>query len=256
MKALEMFSLSGKTAVLTGGRGLYGRQIAEALYEAGAKVVMGSRDLTSLSEAAFDMRNAGGDVTALRLDLGSEASILEFAELVGPADILVNNAVARTMSGYGNEASLFDESMRINATGLFIITRAFGGKMIERNGGSIINVASIHGMIAPDPTLYEGLGLNGFIPDYFFHKGGMIEYTKFLASYYGPYNIRCNAVSPGGLRSPKNSEEFAGRYGRRTMLGRMAGKDDLKGAIVFLASDASSYVAAANLPVDGGYIAR
>ena len=104
--------------------------------------------------------------------------------------------------------------------------------------------------------LYDGLEMNGFVPDYFFHKGGMIQYTRFLASYYGPYGVRCNSISPGGLQTNRLPQKFIERYSKRTMLGRMAGEDDLKGAIVFLASDASQYITAANLMVDGGYIAR
>jgi NAD(P)-dependent dehydrogenase (short-subunit alcohol dehydrogenase family) len=158
--------------------------------------------------------------------------------------------------GYDGEVSHFEESMRINATGNFIITRAFGKDMIEQKQGSIINIASMHGMIGPDPTLYEGLGMEGWGGDYYFHKGGMIAFTRFLASYYGRFGIRCNAISPGGIQSHRTPEEFVRRYNQRTMLGRMAGPDDIKGAIVYFASNASLYVTAANLPLDGGYTAK
>jgi len=260
MRVLDSFSLAGKVAVMTGGEGMYGRQAANALYEAGAKLFICSPLTEDLNKAAEEMRADGGDVTPLYVDLGDEASILKLAgevfSLVDRVDILVNNAVVRPMKNYNGDASTFDESMRVNATGIFIITRAFGNHMAEKGGGSIVNIASMHGMIAPDPTLYEDLGMDGFIPDYFFHKAGLINYTKFLASYYGPHGVRCNAISPGGLQSHRTPEEFIKRYNRRTMLGRMAGGEDLKGAVLFLASDASLYVTAANLPVDGGYVAR
>ena len=260
MKVLDSFSLAGKVAVMTGGEGMYGRQAADALHEAGAKLFICSPLMDELQKAAEEMRAAGGDVTALYVDQGDEESILKLADeiisIAGKVDVLINNAVTRPMSSYNGDSSTFAESMKVNATGLFLITRTFGNHMAKNSSGSIINIASIHGMIAPDPTLYEGLGMDGFVPDYFFHKAGMIHFTKFLASYYGSCGIRCNAISPGGLQSHRTSVEFVERYSKRTMLCRMAGQDDLKGAVLFLASDASRYVTAVNLPVDGGYIAR
>jgi NAD(P)-dependent dehydrogenase (short-subunit alcohol dehydrogenase family) len=260
MNVNELLSLKGKNAVITGAAGLYGRCAAQALYEAGARVFTGSSNIENLEKAVEEMRQEGGDVTAFRLDLASEESVLEFHDRVlekaGRIDILVNNSVARPMPGYEAEAKLWEESMRVNSTGNFIITRAFGKDMIERKSGSIINIASMHGMIGPDPFLYEGLGMENWGGDYFFHKGGMISFTRFLASYYGRFGIRCNAISPGGIKSYRTPEEFVKRYSQRTMLGRMAGPDDIKGAVVYFASDASLYVTAANLPLDGGYVAK
>jgi len=260
MKVLNLFSLIGKVAVMTGGRGLFGRQAADALHEAGARLFIASPSTEELSKAAEEMRAAGGDVTPLYVDLGNEKSILALLEQIiqqaGQVDILVNNAVVRPMKSYQDDAAAFAESMKVNATGNFIITRAFGDHMARRGAGSIINIASMQGIIAPDSTLYEGLDMDGFLPDYFFHKGGMIQYTRFLASYYGRYGVRCNAISPGGLQSHRTPKEFVDRYSSRTLLGRMAGPDDLKGAVVFLASDASAYVTAVNLVVDGGYTAK
>lgn len=260
MKVNELLSLKGKNAVITGAAGLYGRCAAQALYEAGARVFTGSTNTEKLSAAVEEMRKEGGDVTAFHLDLGSEESILKFRDSVmekaGRIDILVNNSVARPMPGYDAETELWEQSMKVNATGNFIITRAFGKEMIQQKSGSIINIASIHGMIGPDPFLYEGLGMENWGGDYFYNKGGMISFTRFLASYYGRYGIRCNAISPGGIRSYRTPDEFVRRYSQHTMLGRMAADDDIKGAVVFLASDASLYVTAANLPVDGGYTAK
>ena len=111
-------------------------------------------------------------------------------------------------------------------------------------------------MIAPDSTLYDGLNMNGYVPDYFFHKGGMINFNRFTASYYGPKNIRCNCISPGGLETPDHNSKFVQRYSDRTFLGRMANDTVLMGIIVFLASDASKYITGTNIPVDGGYTAK
>lgn len=258
---MNSFSLAGKVALVTGGAGLYGRQIVEALAEAGAQTYAASRDVAKLEEVSAGLRDRGLNVTALKLDQGDEQSVLalrdEILERGGRIDVLVNNAVARPMrGGFSDDAESFAESMRINATGLFVITRAFGDAMAERGGGSIINVGSIQGMVGPDPTIYEGTGMHGFYPDYFFHKGGMINFTRFAASYYGSKGVRCNCISPGGFRTESHHELFVRQYSDRTMLGRMANESDLKGVIVFLASDASAYITAANIPVDGGYTAK
>jgi NAD(P)-dependent dehydrogenase (short-subunit alcohol dehydrogenase family) len=149
-----------------------------------------------------------------------------------------------------------DLSMRVNVTGLIVMTRAFGDVMAETGGGSIVNVGSIHGMIAPDPWLYAGTNISGWYPDYFFHKGGMINFTRFVASYYGAKGVRCNCVSPGGYQTEKHPPRFLKNYARHTMLGRMADDNDLKGAVVFLASRAAAYITGVNLPVDAGYTAK
>jgi NAD(P)-dependent dehydrogenase (short-subunit alcohol dehydrogenase family) len=261
MSILDRFSLSGKVALLTGGAGLYGRQLVSALAEAGADTWIGSRNVEPLEKIAAEHRDRGLQVRALQLDQADEPSVLRVRDEIlrqsGRIDILVNNAVSRPMlkAGYRDEASTFAESMRVNATGLFIITRAIGDAMAERGGGSIVMIGSIHGMIGTDPTLYEGTNLSGWYPDYFFHKGGMINFTRFIASYYGARNVRCNCVSPGGFFN-HHPEPFLGRYCARTFLGRMANDADLQGAVVFLASDASVYITGTNLPVDGGYTAK
>ncbi len=261
MKVLEGFSLDGKVALVTGGAGMYGRQIAEALAEAGAKTYMASRNIEKLEQQAEKFRQAGLDVTALQYDQGDEDSILalrdQIAERSGRIDVLVNNAVLRPMKkGYQDDAEAFDLSMKVNATGLFVITRAFGDMMGEQSCGSIINIGSIQGIIAPDPTIYRGTDMSGWSPDYFFHKGGVINFTRFAASYYGSKNVRCNCVSPGGFWMETMPEVFVRQYSDRTFLGRMANDQDLKGAIVFLASDASQYITGANIVVDGGYTAK
>lgn len=253
-----MFDLGGKVAVVTGGAGFYGRQIVEALGEAGARTFTASRDLEKLGSQAEICRRAGLDVTAMHLDQASEQSIEQLlgqvVETAGGVDILINNAVSRPMTDWSNPASQFAQSMEVNATGLFIITRAFGEHMAGRGRGSIVNVGSIQGMVGPDFTLYEGLDW-GAAPDYFFHKGGLVQLTRFAASKLGPRGVRVNAIVPGGFFNNQDAA-FVERYNARTFLGRMANETDLKGAIVFLASDASAYVTGASLVVDGGYTAK
>ena len=257
---IQQFSLEGKVAVVTGGRGQYGDQIVAALARSGARTHIAARGVEALETAASAYRAEGCQVFAHSLDLASEESILALRDNVlaqeGHVDILVNNAVARTMKSYHDEAAHFAESMQVNATGLFLVSRAFGDHMAGRGDGSIINIDSIQGMVGPDLSLYEGLGMDGCISDYFYHKGGTLNLTRFLASYYGLKGVRCNSLSPGGFETPRHHPEFVRRYSERTMLGRMANSTDLMGAVVFLASDVSRYITAANLPVDGGYTAK
>lgn len=260
MSILDQFSLKGKVALITGGAGLYGRQLVTALAEAGAKTFVAARSLDACEAVAAAHRERGLDVTALQYDQSDEASILALRDAIlekaGTIDILVNNAVLRPMkNAFQDTAESFDLSMQVNATGLFLMTRAFGDVMAERGKGAIVNVGSIHGMIGPDETLYRGTEMSGWYPDYFFHKGGMINFTRFTASYYGPKGVRCNCVSPGGFFNEQPGP-FVERYNERTFLGRLANDEDLGGIIVFLASDASSYITAANIPVDGGYTAK
>jgi 4-hydroxy-2-oxoheptanedioate aldolase len=233
-----------------------------ALAEAGARTLIASRDVGALEKVAEEHRALGQDVTALQLDQGSETSIVALRDEVkgrfGRLDVLVNNAALRTMkSGFkGEDAAItFAQSMQVNATGLFLLTRAMADLMAERNQGSIINIGSIMGMIGPDPEIYKGTNLSVGNPDYYFHKGGMISFTRYIGSYYGPHGIRCNCISPGGFFN-NQPETFVRQYSERTFLGRMAGDTDLKGIVVFLASDASAYITGANISVDGGYTAK
>jgi NAD(P)-dependent dehydrogenase (short-subunit alcohol dehydrogenase family) len=259
MSIIESFSLTGKVALVTGGAGLYGRQIVRALAEAGARVYVASRNLAALEKLAAEHRALGHDVRALRLDQTDEASIFAARDTIahesGTLHILVNNAVARPVKhGYFDDAAAIDESMRVNGTGLILVTRALGEVMAD--GGSIINIGSIMGLIGVEPLNYRGTEMSGWYPDYFFNKGGMVNLTRFCASYYGSRGIRVNCIHPGGVQTPDHPEAFVTNYSERTCLGRLANDTDLMGIIVFLASDASLYVTGTNIPVDGGYTAK
>lgn len=259
MSILDRFRLDNRVALVTGGAGQYGRQITRALAEAGAITYIASRNLAALEKTSAEEREAGLDVRAVRLDQGDEGSILaareELMEAAGRLDILVNNAVSRAASGgMWATAEDLDASMRVNGTGLILTTRAMGEAMSD--GGSIINVGSMMGLVGVEPLNYRGTEMHGWYPDYFFHKGGMANLTRFLASYYGPRGIRVNAVHPGGLQTAAHDPRFVTNYAERTCLGRLAGEGDLEGAVVFLASSASSYITGTNIPVDGGYTAK
>jgi NAD(P)-dependent dehydrogenase (short-subunit alcohol dehydrogenase family) len=254
----ELFDLHGKVAVVTGGAGLYGRQIVEALAEAGARTFMASRNQEKLRAQAELFRAQGLDVTPLSLDQAREESVRELLDTVvqaaGGVDVLVNNAVLRPMKAWDSPLADFATSMEANLTGMFAMTRAFGDHMAARGGGSIINIGSIQGHVGPDFTLYEGIGWT-IPPDYFVHKGGVMQLTRFAASQLGPHGVRVNTVIPGGFFNNQDPR-FVVRYNAHTFLGRMANESDLKGVIVFLASEASAYVTGAGLAVDGGYLAK
>ena len=259
MNVLESFALDGRVAIVTGGAGLYGRQIVEALAEAGPHVFTASRGQAALEAFASELRVRGLQVEARQLDLASEDSILALRDGImaqtGRVDILVNNAVLRPMLSHDAPKEQWEQSMQVNATGLFLISRAFGQVMAEAGQGSIVNIGSIQGLIGADDWLYEEVPWTGFIPDYFFHKGGMLNLTRYMAGVLGPKGVRVNTLSPGGFFN-NQGDAFVSRYERRTFLDRMADERDLKGAVVFLASDASAYVTGANLVVDGGYTAK
>jgi len=261
MKALSPaagFSLAGKIILLTGGAGLYGRGLAAHLAESGATLILASRNVAALEQVAAEERALGRTVHARALDQAEESSILQLRDSVfkefGQVDGLVNNAVSRPMKSPDAPLADWEASMKTNSTGLFAISRAFGDAMAAQGCGSIVNIGSIQGMVGPDYSLYEGLDMNA-IPDYFFHKAGMMNLTKFFAALYGPKGVRVNCLSPGGFLSGQ-PPTFVERYSKATFLRRMADENDLGGPVIFLLSEAARYVTGVNLPVDGGYTAH
>jgi len=261
MDVLQSFSLKGKVALVTGGAGQYGRQIVEALAEAGAVTYIAARGIEKLEAVAKQERSRGHDVTALPLDLEDEHSIVALhGEVIGRSgrcDVLVNNAVTRNPEAvWTGGMDGYDKSLRINASALFKITQLFAANMQANRSGSIINIGSMMGSVGVETANYRGTHMNDNpSPVYFYEKGGMLNFTRWAASILGPDNVRVNCVSPGGLEN-RQPDSFIKAYSERTQLGRMANSTDLKGVIVFLASDASAYVTGANIPVDGGYTAK
>lgn len=258
---MQMLSLTGKVALVTGGAGLYGRQITAALAEAGATTFIAARGLPALEAVAEEERARGHDVRALPLDLDDEAAIDALVARIGAetggCDILVNNAVTRQPDAvWGGGMAAYDRSLRINASALFYLTHAVAEGMAGRGGGSIVNIGSMMGSVGVEPANYAGTDMHRApSPIYFYEKGGMQNFTRWAASILGPRNIRVNTVSPGGFFTGQPAP-FVAAYGARTQLGRMANDTDLKGVVVFLASDASTYITGANIPVDGGYTAK
>ena len=263
MNVIDSFRLNGRTAIVTGGAGRYGKQIVAALAEAGATVFIASRDLEKLEEVAATFRAEKLDVRAAQLDLGDAAScdrlVADIVKETGRIDVLVNNSVSRCACGGGwkKPLEIYDASFHVNASGTFYLTAAVGEVMKKQRAGSIINIGSFMGLVGPEFANYEGTDMKGDpSPIYFYEKGGLANFTRWAASVLGEYNVRVNAIHPGGLLEPRHPEAFVRNYSARTQLGRLAGQEDLKGIIVFLASDASGYLTGTNIPVDGGYTAK
>jgi NAD(P)-dependent dehydrogenase (short-subunit alcohol dehydrogenase family) len=255
-----LFSLKGRVALITGGASRYGCQISRALAEAGATVIVASKSLPRRQRLVTDLQAAGYDAHTMPLDLTDEGSVkcvaAEIREKWRRLDILFNNAAAGSAGCLERyPAEEWVRTLDVNALGLLRSCRIFGQLMVERQAGSIVNIGSIYGVVSPDLNIYDGHAEMTNPAAYGFAKAGMIQLTRYLAVYFAGHGVRVNCISPGGLYSPEMPAEFVANYSRRTPLGRMAGPNDLKGAALFLASDASAYVTGQNLLVDGGYTA-
>ena len=253
------FRLDGRVALVTGGAGTIGRSLCEGLAEAGATVICASRALGRCEEVANAIRAAGGSAAGMALDLADPASIdalhAEAVGRFGQIDILVNNAISQ-IPGNVREYRVEDweASMAVDGTGFFKMTQVCLDHMLGRGGGNIITIASVLGMVAAEARLYPPGGLDGVRPSYFYAKAGVVGFTRFIATAFADRKIRANCISPGGVEADPPRAN-GGLFADRVPMKRLAQADELKGAAVYLASDASSYVTGHNLVVDGGYTA-
>lgn len=258
MNVLESFRLNGKVALVTGGAGILGKSIVEALAEAGAQVISASRSVESGRELKENFAQDGLEIHTMQYDQSDHGSIVGLKEKIkadfGRLDIFVNNAVARPMKGYDGTIEQLESSMQINGTGNIDILREMASLIEENGGGSIINISSMMGMFGPDLSNYEGTDMGTPPPDYFFHKGGMITLGKYFAKVLAGKNIRVNTISPGGILYHQ-PERFLENYCKKVPLRRLADASDIKGLIVLLASDAGSYINGENILLDGGLLA-
>jgi NAD(P)-dependent dehydrogenase (short-subunit alcohol dehydrogenase family) len=266
---MNLFNLEGKTAIVTGALGLIGKQHCIALAEAGANVVVA--DIDQEKVVAF-AQTLGDKHVGMATNVIDEVNLKAVRAFVmrkyGSIDILVNNAAINDMfenPALAAEQSKFEnyplemwkKSLDVNVTGVFLCAQVFGTPMAEQGKGSIINVASTYGIVGPDQSIYRNEnGEQAFYKSasYPTTKGAVINFTRFLAAYWGQKGVRVNTLSPGGVENNQN-DWFVENYSKKTLLGRMAAPTDYQGALVFLASDASSYMTGANLVVDGGWTA-
>jgi NAD(P)-dependent dehydrogenase (short-subunit alcohol dehydrogenase family) len=273
----SLFSLAGHVAVVTGSLGLLGRQHCRALAGAGAHVIATDLDTTGCEAFAGAVAEELGDdapnrVVGIGADVTDAASLRALRDRTldefGTISVLVNNAAINDMfespaqqgelSKFENyPLEMFQRSLDVNVTGVFLCSQIIGSEMARRRAGSIINVASTYGIVGPDQSIYARPdGTQSFYKSaaYPVTKGAVISFTRFLAAYWGSANVRVNALCPGGVENAQD-EYFVRQYSARTPLGRMATRNDYQGALIFLASDASAYMTGANLVVDGGWTA-
>ena len=269
----DKFNLKDRVAVVTGGAGLLGAEFCKTLAEAGAAVVVADLNQEVADKVAKDLTDAGYTATGFGLDVTRIESTRELVSTTvsefGRLDILVNSAALDPKfdpeaAAKGIAPGAFEDypleqwsaALNVNLTGMFLVTQACVGPMLKQGKGSIINICSTYGLNGPDQRIYIKDGKRvAFKPVYYTTtKAGVMGFTKYLAAYYAETEIRVNALTPGGVYN-NHEEYFVKNYSAKTIMGRMANKDEMNGALLFLASDASSYMTGNNLVVDGGWTA-
>jgi 2-deoxy-D-gluconate 3-dehydrogenase len=268
------FDLHGKTALVSGGAGLLGLEFSKALYSAGANVVIAdvNKDLLEPARESVRKISPAGKAETCVLDVTDRKSISQCAGYAvrkfGSVDVLVNSAAIDPKYDKSQDTSKnskfteFPESMwqlsiSVNLTGAFLLTQEVCKVMEKKGSGSIINIGSNYGLVGPDQRIYRKKGQRNqtYKPAvYSVCKAGLIGFTKFLAAYYAGTKIRVNMLTPSGVYN-NHDQEFKQNYSERTVLRRMSRKDEYGGAVVFLASEASSYMTGSNLVMDGGWTA-
>lgn len=274
MTIQEKFDLTGRVAVVTGGVGLLGAEFCRTLAEAGAAVVVVDLNESASQAVSDSLTSSGYKALAVPTDITQPDSVNALVHKTittfGRLDILVNSAaldpkfdpdaVNKGITPGAFEdypLDLWNSALNVNLTGMFLMTQACVKPMIEHDKkGSIINICSTYGLNGPDQRIYVREGKRvAFKPVYYtVTKAGVMGFTKYLAAYYAGTNIRVNALTPGGVFN-NHEEYFVKNYSAKTIIGRMANKDEMNGALLFLASDASSYMTGNNVIVDGGWTA-
>jgi 2-deoxy-D-gluconate 3-dehydrogenase len=276
--ALELFKLDGRVALVTGGAGLLGAEFCRSLAQAGAAVVAADINAAAAEHLAKALGAQGYRATAVEADITSPDSVRRMVQAAmrtyGRLDILVNSAALdpkfdpkhQSAAPHGSGTGAFEDfpfeawnqALAVNLTGAYLCCQAAVQPMLAQGSGVIVNLSSIYGLAGPDQRLYQRGGAGTaqqYKPVYYsVTKAGILGLTRYLATYYAGKNIRVNALTPGGVYNG-HDESFVQAYSARAVLGRMAEKDEMNGALLFLASDASAYMTGANLVVDGGWTA-
>lgn len=267
----NLFDLTGKVAIVTGGTGIQGRRITRGLAANGADVAVVDLDGDiAAAQAAEITSEFGGRAEGFACDVSDKDAVVRMTQDVvsrfGAIDVLHNNAATKSKNP-GDffvpfedfDFDVWRQVMSVNIDGMFLVAQAVGKQMVEQGrGGSIIQTASTYGLVGPDFRIYEGSEYMGYQittpAAYAASKGAVIQLTRYLASYWGDKGIRVNTLVPGGIESGQN-ETFQAKYSSRVPLGRMAQVDEMVGAVLYLASDASSYMTGQMMIVDGGWTA-
>jgi 2-deoxy-D-gluconate 3-dehydrogenase len=274
MKIQEKFDITGRVSVVTGGAGLLGAEFCRTLAEGGASVAVVDLNADAAQKLAAALCDDGYQATGFGTDITKPESVRELVASVlkeyGRLDVLVNSAALdpkfdASASEKGISPGNFEDypldqwnsALNVNLTGMFLITQACVKPMLQQGRkGSVINICSTYGLNGPDQRIYIKDGKRvAFKPVYYtVTKAGVLGFTKYLAAYYAETEIRVNALTPGGVFN-NHDDYFVKNYSAKTILGRMARKDEMNGALLFLASDASSYMTGNNVVVDGGWTA-
>ncbi len=264
----QRFDLSGKVVVVTGGTGLLGSAYCQGLADQGAQVVMA--DLAAadpVGKAQAVTTPDGRPAFGIACDVSVEADVIHLFEQVmakfGQVNVVLNNAAAtgEHLMRQGAVFTSFEEStlavweqaIRVNLTGVYLVAREGGKALLQSGGGSMVNVSSTYGVVGPDHRIYDGMAFNS-LPSYAAAKAGVHGLTRWLATYWGDKGIRVNTLVPGGVQN-NHDPEFVRRYTARVPLGRMAKREDMVGMMIYLASDASAYSTGQQFFVDGGWTA-
>ena len=269
---LEKFDMTGQVAIVTGGPGLLGKEFCRTLAEAGAVVVVADINGVGAEAAAETLVKDGYQARGVRTDVTNPESVQALVDKTlktyGRLDVLVNSAALdpkfdpQALAARSTPLGSFEDypvdawrqALDVNLTGMFLCCQAAVRPMLVQGKGVLINICSTYGLVGPDQRLYQRDGKQtSYKPVYYsVTKAGVLGLTRYLATYYAGKNIRANALTPGGVFNG-HDEVFLQAYSARTVMGRMANKDEMNGALLFLASDASSYMTGANLVVDGGW---
>lgn len=263
----KWYDLTGRAVVLTGATGKLGQYYADLLAEQGANLALIDLDKDKVENLSKEIgQKHGVKCIGISVDISNKSNLTKAFETIlnklHAVDILINNAAAIQVTVFEGNLHEFEDfplevwqsNLDVNLTGAFLCCQLAGRQMIKQKKGVILNIGSVYGIVGCDQRIYGDSGINSSIA-YATTKSGIVNFTRYLASYWQGKNIRVNSLSPGGVSNESQTDEFLKNYHYRTMLKRMANKDDLGAAVLYLVSDASDWVTGTDMVVDGGWTA-